>query len=199
MKIKLTFFILILINSIVFGQTEIDKRKYLQTDLKGKILIPEGKEIPEEGIHIHIFGENKDFFTDQEGNYVFEDLRKSVLYKIRVLIYGYKSKEIAVVTSSKSLTEFNIRYEMECEFDSARALSDWKSGNAKLFRASGIASYVNPSDKPFEEKYGIEYYDFGCNAPNDICISDYNAKIFELMDLKYGNNWREEVREDIEH
>ena len=199
MKLILTLSILFAISFYASGQSKMNRSNYLKGKLAGKISLPEGTEIPEEGIYVYLLDEDKGVFTDQKGYYQFQDLRKKTLYHIRVMIFGYKSQEFAVVTSKNPTTTFNINYQMKCEFDTERAILDWNSGNAKFFMASGIVSYVNQSDEPFEEKYGIEYYDFGCVAPVDNCIIEYNSKIFELMDLKFGIHWRKEVRKDIEH
>jgi len=100
MKLILTLSILFAISFYASGQSKMNRSNYLKGKLAGKISLPEGTEIPEEGIYVYLLNEDKGVFTDQKGYYQFQDLRKKTLYHIRVMIFGYKSQEFAVVTSN---------------------------------------------------------------------------------------------------
>ena len=192
---KYLFLVLMLSSFFSYSQIKVEKQKSNTTVLKGKVSVPKGKSIPEEGVHITILFEDKHYFSNQEGNYEFKGLKKNSRYVVRVLAYGFKPSEFEIITSSNTSTIINIDYEMNCEFTSKRALKDWKEGNAKLLLSSGLVSYVDPKrDSIFKSKYNVEYFDFGCNGPNGRCLDDYNSKIFKLLDKKYGKKWRKDIR-----
>ena len=74
-------------------------------------------------------------------------------------------------------------------------------GKGKLTRKSEkmIIKIGEEMIRKFERKYKIDYFDFGCTpAPSD-CIKEYNEKVFELLDKKYGKEWRKNVRKDVEY
>ncbi|WP_343524922.1 hypothetical protein [Pedobacter sp.] len=79
-----------------------------------------------------------------------------------------------------------------------QANADIRKGQLKFLIHGGIASIHVKGQEIFERKYGLEYYDFGCIAPSDINIADYNKVIAAFMDRKYGKGWRKEVRKDIQ-
>ncbi|AZQ44191.1 FEKKY domain-containing protein [Nonlabens ponticola] len=88
----------------------------------------------------------------------------------------------------------------DCEYNAERAESDWKNGTANLLLVGSIAPIANsPSGNRFEKRFKVKYFDFGCEPPISECIEQYNERIFELMDEKYGNKWREKVRSDVEY
>lgn len=77
------------------------------------------------------------------------------------------------------------------------AQADIKKGNVKFLIMGGFASKHYEGDKPFEKKYKIKYYQFGCVLPSNISIADYNKVVADYMDGKYGKAWRNEVRKDV--
>ncbi|MCX2575369.1 FEKKY domain-containing protein [Pedobacter sandarakinus] len=66
-----------------------------------------------------------------------------------------------------------------------------------LLLQSGISPVVITTDKNFENKYQVYYYDFGCNAPNTECVKTYNELVFRHLTRMYGNKWKKEVRNDV--
>lgn len=183
MKIKLLFFYILLLFGSFSGLS--------QTELTGVITIINGKEVPKEGIHVHIIGENRDYFTSQDGKYHFKNLEENCYYRIRVLIYGFQAEEFSVITSTKPITRYSVEYQMSCEFDAKRALGDWQDGNAKLFSAPHL---YPTTDSIFQAKYNVEYFSTYPLNLDANCTEEYNSKIFELLDLKFGEEWRKEIR-----
>jgi len=138
--------------------------------------------------------------TDSLGVYQFKDLVPNKDYKIKIRIMGYDEQEFQVKTND-SVAKFDILLKGICGFVSLEtAEKDWKKKKAKLYLVGGIAPIGNrKADSRFEKKYKIRYYDFGDTAPNMECIQVYNERIFELMDKKYGTEWRKKVRSDVEY
>ncbi|KQM72498.1 hypothetical protein ASE74_23125 [Pedobacter sp. Leaf216] len=78
------------------------------------------------------------------------------------------------------------------------AHADLKNGCVKFLIRGGIISSYTKGQEVFEKKYGIAYYSYGCVMPVNISINDYNKVVASFMDLKYGTDWRKEVRSDIQ-
>ncbi|RZK01600.1 MAG: hypothetical protein EOO43_24240, partial [Flavobacterium sp.] len=81
-------------------------------------------------------------------------------------------------------------------FSIEMAQKDIIKGNVKFLIWSGIASRHYDGDKPFEKKYNIKYFQFGCVLPPNISIADYNKVVANYLDDKYGTAWRKEVRKE---
>ena len=76
---------------------------------------------------------------------------------------------------------------------------DRESNNITLYILGGIAAKANTvSDKVFQKKYGVTYYDFGCLAPVNISFyEDYNLLVLKHLAEKMDNEWKKEIRKDI--
>src|SRR5437588_12157847 len=59
--------------------------------------------------------------------------------------------------------------------------SDIKNKTFFLFLAGGIAPVVYATDKEFENKYKVYFYDFGDTPPDDKCLIKYNNMIFDYL------------------
>ncbi len=137
--------------------------------------------------------------ADNTGFFRIENLEPNKLYKIKLSAFGYKDQVFEIKTND-GITKTTLTLDASCEYSNEQAKKDWNNGKAKLLLAGSIAPIANsPSDKRFEKKYEIEYLDFGCTPPIDECIKIYNEQIFELMDEKYGMEWRKKVRSDVEY
>jgi hypothetical protein len=91
----------------------------------------------------------------------------------------------------------SIYTEKFCEcVSTVTANEDIKNGKPKLFLSGGIAPILVHNQKKQEDKYGFEYYEFGCNMISEDCIRKYSKVIFEYFDKKYGLVWRLKVRKD---
>jgi hypothetical protein len=83
-------------------------------------------------------------------------------------------------------------------FSKQKALTDIKSGKARLLVQGGIATVYYPTDKSFRETYKIGYELFGCVAPATInCLEEYNQVVFEYLQSTYGDKWKNDVRKDV--
>jgi len=196
MKLKKVLFklTLILVCGISYSQVEINGYvKSSITDLR-----------PISDIYIEQLGIEKPFLerttmADSTGFFQIENLESNRLYKIKLSAFGYKDQVFDVKTNN-GITKTTLTIEAGCEYSKEQAAKDWKNGNPKLLLVGSIAPIANSSsDKRFEKKYGIEYFDFGCSPPIEECVKIYNEQVFELMDEKYGMEWRKKVRSDVEY
>ena len=76
---------------------------------------------------------------------------------------------------------------------------DLDSKHLTLYILGGIASKANSvSDKVFQKKYNITYYDFGCLATINIKFyEDYNLLVLLYLTEKVDYEWKKEIRKDI--
>ena len=76
--------------------------------------------------------------------------------------------------------------------------SDISKKTIFLFLQGGIAPIVYSSDKKFENKYGIYFYDFGCiGMPDYKCVIKYDNMVFDYLTSIYGKKWQKEIRKDV--
>ncbi|MDR6238788.1 carboxypeptidase-like regulatory domain-containing protein [Aureibacter tunicatorum] len=137
--------------------------------------------------------------ADSLGHFYFENLELNKTYKLKISAFGYASQTFEVRTN-KIINDTVLVIEAECDYNEEQAEKDWKNGTAKLLIIGSIVPIANTrQDNLFEKKYNVEYYDFGCSPPIYECIKLYNERIFKLMDAKYGQNWRNKVRTDVEY
>jgi hypothetical protein len=169
--------ILILVCGISYGQTEII----------GKVISGISGEKPISDIYVQELVTKQPLtIADSLGNFRIEYLEPNKKYVIEISAFGYGKQKFDFQTISGIN---NVTFE-----------SDWKKGIANLLLVGSIAPIGNSSsDNRFEKKFRIKYFDFGCEPPIDECIKQYNQRIFELMDKKYGMKWRKKVRSDVEH
>ena len=73
-----------------------------------------------------------------------------------------------------------------------RANYDIQSKQIKILEGGflRLKDYTD-SEKAFQNKYGIEFFNGGCD-PTDLWL--YNNKIFNYLDSLYGNGWREDYK-----
>ncbi len=75
--------------------------------------------------------------------------------------------------------------------------ADFKNNTIFLFLQGGIVPVEYMTDKDFENKYGIYFFDFGCEAPAQKCIIEYNNLVFDYLKKEFGEKWKREIREDV--
>lgn len=189
-QINIIKLILILVCGITYGQTEI----------VGTVISGVSGAKPISDIYVQeLISKQPLILADSLGHFQIEYLEPHKKYIIEISAFGYGKQKFDVETkrgTNKVIFELNA----DCEYNAQRAESDWKSGIANLLLVGSIAPIANsPSDKRFEKKFGIKYFDFGCEPPIDECLKEYNKRIFELMDEKFGMKWRKEVRSDVEY
>lgn len=173
---------------------------YAQTEIIGKVISGISGEVPISEIYVkELITKQPLTMTDSLGNFRIEYLEPNKSYVIEISAFGYGNQKFDVKTKS-GINNVIFELKAECGYSAERAESDWKNGKASLLLIGSIAPIANsPADKRFEKKYGIRYYDFGCTPPISECIKEYNERIFELMDKKYGMEWRKKVRSDVEY
>ena len=182
--------ILILVCGFTYGQTEIN----------GKVISGITGEKPITEIYVQELVTKQPLtFADSLGNFRIEFLEPNKKYIIEITAFGYGKQKFDVETKN-GINKLTFELKADCEYNAEQAESDWKIGKPKLLLFGSIAPIGNSSsDNRFEKKFGIKYYDFGCEPPIDECIKIYNQKMFELMDEKYGKVWRKKVRTDVEY
>ena len=185
--LKLT---LILVCGITYGQTEI----------VGKVISGISGEKPISEIYVQeLITKQPLTIADNLGNFRIEYLEPNKKYVIEISAFGYGKQKFNVETKS-GINNLTFELKADCEYNAEQAESDWKIGIPKLLLFGSIAPIGNTSsDNRFEKKFGIKYFDFGCEPPIEECIKIYNQRIFELMDKKYGKVWRKKVRTDVEY
>jgi hypothetical protein len=75
--------------------------------------------------------------------------------------------------------------------------ADFENNNVYLFLQGGIAPVEYTTDKNFENKYGVYFFDFGCVPPSEECVIEYNSQVFDYLTKKYGKKWKREIRDDV--
>ncbi|MBU6120840.1 FEKKY domain-containing protein [Hymenobacter siberiensis] len=85
----------------------------------------------------------------------------------------------------------------DCEKEGIRlAENDMAKGAYFLLLQSGLGPVVYASDKIFEQKFGVQYFEEGCSAPSKECMMAYNARIFRYLQRNYAKTWWESIRKD---
>ncbi|MCC6724990.1 MAG: hypothetical protein IT258_10805 [Saprospiraceae bacterium] len=77
------------------------------------------------------------------------------------------------------------------------AKQDIQKGNANLYIIGGVAPIIYENQNEFEKRFGIRYFDSGCDSTFEECMMQYNLTIFAELDRKFGKSWRKEVRKDV--
>ncbi|TPV31171.1 carboxypeptidase-like regulatory domain-containing protein [Paucihalobacter ruber] len=185
--LKLT---LILVCGISYGQTQIT----------GKVISGISGETPISDIYVQeLITKQPLIMADSLGNFRIEYLEPNKKYIVEISVFGYGKQKFDVQTK-REINNVTFELKADCEYNVERAEAEWKNGKANLLLVGSIAPIANTSyDNRFEKKFGIKYFDFGCEPPIEECLKEYNERIFELMDKKYGMKWREKVRSDVEY
>lgn len=193
MKQILLIFIWTIFSTSIFCQ--IDSSKLW---IKGNIKVEIGNEIitPIEAT-IEIRQIKQIIISDSLGDFRFDGL-KSGKYNLRVLEYGFNTFDTLVVLDKSPINDLKLVVKSDCIVNGLIAEKDIKKGKIKLLLVGSIAPIANSKyDLVFQDKYKVFYYDFGCNAPAQECIIQYNEKIFEYLDSRFGKQWRNEIRKDV--
>ncbi|MFD0991029.1 hypothetical protein ACFQ1R_13050 [Mariniflexile jejuense] len=188
---KLTI-ILVLTFASVFGQ-----KAKSDFEISGQVKVYFGQEllIPKDAtVELRPSFDIK--VVDSLGFYKFSGL-KSGSYELRVLDFNFEPEFFHIEIVNQSAQNFDLYVTADCEINKQIAESDLKNENPKLILIGGIAPIVDFEDGKFANKYGIQFYDYGCTPPPLECVYQYNNVIFEYLDNKFGKKWREEVRQDV--
>ena len=134
--------------------------------------------------------------TDNFGNYRFENLKKGA-YKIMVIDYNSEPKKFDLEIISEDIRNFDLVIDAKCKVSAKIAELDIENNKPRLLVFGGIAPYTTHEDGKFGNKYGIMFQVFGDTAPPMDCLEQYNNRIFQYLDKKFGGEWRKEVRKDV--
>ena len=188
-KLRIIFF---LICASFYGQD--NKATF---EISGNLKLLFGKELvsPNDAT-IELLPKHRISIVDSSGNFKFTKL-KSGSYELRVLDYHFEPELFRIDIKNKSIRNVDLIVDANCEINKQVAETDLKNGRPKLILIGGIAPVIDFGDDKFANKYGISFYDYGCTPPPIECVYQYNNVIFEYLDNKFGENWREEVREDV--
>jgi hypothetical protein len=81
-------------------------------------------------------------------------------------------------------------------FGAERAKYDINRNYIRILLTSGLILHRLPSDKEFEEKYKVTFYN-QCLHVDKKSMTKYNLVVFKHLDKTFGKQWRKEVRQDI--
>ena len=64
-----------------------------------------------------------------------------------------------------------------------------------IYLLGGFASTINETDLIFAKQFNITYYEFGCVVPPNIKkYEELNWKVFDALNVNFGNNWQSEMK-----
>jgi hypothetical protein len=116
---------------------------------------------------------------------------------VRIIGNDFKTIDTLITIFNKSIESLDILVISNCEINGQIAEIDIKKHKPRLLIFGGISPVIYKGQEKFERKYHVKYYDYGDVIPDTDCAIDYNSRIFNYLDNKYGKAWRKEVRKDI--
>ena len=134
--------------------------------------------------------------TDSLVNFKLENPKRGK-HQLQVLGAIFPAIDTSVTITEVSISGLPLLAIADCSINEDMAQRDIKKKKPRLLIVGGIAPVVYVHQEKFEKKYDVKYHDFGCVAPNEICIEQYNQVVFKYLDSKYGEKWRKEVRKDV--
>ncbi|MBN2637571.1 MAG: carboxypeptidase regulatory-like domain-containing protein, partial [Bacteroidales bacterium] len=134
--------------------------------------------------------------SDSLGNFHFNNLKPGI-YNLKVIGFGYQPLDTIIKLENKSIDNLKLLIISDCGINKEIAERDIREHRPRLLLVGGIAPVIYRDENKFEKEYKVKYYDFGCNAPANECIIQYNEQIFKYLDKKYGKSWRKKVRQDV--
>lgn len=125
--------------------------------------------------------------------------------KTSILIIGLVTSSLLTFGQTGQLTDEQINKSGAIQLvfvdslEQARKLANQQiaSGTPFLLIQSGISPIVYTTDKKFEDKYKVFYYESGCAGPTEKFAVEYNETIFKHLTDKYGKKWKREIRKDV--
>ena len=117
--------------------------------------------------------------------------------KYLYILFIYNLSFCQTKSYSEAYNESNIyrvTLELDCENINALVETDISNKCIFLFLQGGIAPVRYNTDKQFEKKYNLHYYEQGCIGNK--CSENYNYIIFDYLLKTYGKKWMKEIRKD---
>ncbi|PVY36083.1 FEKKY domain-containing protein [Pontibacter virosus] len=190
-KLKLLLLI-VLTPLIAFAQGQTDSYS-----ISGKINLLIGLEmVPVQEALVTVKNTGQVATTDSLGNFKLENLKLGK-HQLQVLGASFSAIDTSVTITEVSITGLSLVAIADCSINEDIAQRDIKKNKPRLLIVGGIAPVVYVHQEKFEKKYDVKYHDFGCVAPNEKCIEQYNQVVFKFLDSRYGKKWRKEVRKDV--
>lgn len=62
---------------------------------------------------------------------------------------------------------------------------------------SGEGPITYPADRPFEKRYQVKFFEFGCIGPLEEVMVAYSEVVFEYLNRQYGPEWQDQIRDDV--
>ena len=194
MKQSLVFLVLFFLIIRLIAQDSVKANYQINGNVK-KIL--ELVAFPSSETVIRINNSNKITETDSLGYFHFDNLSKGH-YLIQIIGNGFQPKDTMINIIDKSINNLELVIVLNCKISRQVADLDIKKGKPKLLFFGGLAPVAYYGQSKFEKKYNVEYSCYGgCMPPPKECAIEYNKRIFEYLDEKFGSSWRNEVRKDI--
>jgi hypothetical protein len=139
----------------------------------------------------------KGYKCDSLGRFTLYNLT-SGQHKISFSALGYPSKDTIISITSSDIDHIRWNINTDCwQYSREKASKDIQANKPSVLLQGGIAPIVYTTDKVFERKYNVVFYDFGCvAADSQECLLAYNKTIFEYLDRTFGKKWRKEIRKD---
>jgi hypothetical protein len=187
-------FKLLLIFTILFSEVALSQ---IQDTIRGRVISSVTKYPPNGLVYVMEKGTTNGTIADSLG--IFELIPKmdKKEYVLEISVGNYEKLEYAYKSEwTKKSNPKSIVVSATCNINSVS--KDYKEDGFKLYIIGGIAPIANSKfDNRFEKRYGLKYYDFGCEPEVYECAEKYNRFVFKLLDLKYGGKWRKKVRNDV--
>ncbi len=122
---------------------------------------------------------------------------KNILIAILVCICYHSNAQHDALESNRTCS----KGEQIAKFIDAKSKqmfeNDVEKKSIKLYLLGGLVSVLRENDKPFQEKYKINYHDFGCVVPAnlDLYIA-YNQLVFAHLERDFKDDWKAEVNKN---
>lgn len=75
--------------------------------------------------------------------------------------------------------------------------NDLKDNNIKIYVMGGIAAVITLEDRDIAKKYGFDFHDFGCLAPDLNYYKAYNKCVVSYLNKKHGKGWQKDIRKNL--
>jgi len=166
--------------------------------IHGRIISSITKKVPHGEIYILEKGTSNETIADSTGVFKLVPIKNKDEYLLNISVGAYETLTYNYNSEwTKRSKPKSIVVSADCSiFESL--IGSGENRGLKLYIIGGIAPIANTkSDKRFEKKYKVKYYDFGCEPQVYECIKKYNERVFEVLNRLHGGDWRKKVRRDV--
>ncbi len=143
-----------------------------------------------------IMNDSVETTSDIDGKFRFDNLPPGN-YQIQVSAYGCYKEKYDVTIKTASITDFECYLISPDQVNKYLAEIDIREGHPRLMIPGGISPIMFYGQEKWEHKYGVEYENYGCTAPPEKQMAEYNRVIFDYLDNKFGVAWRKDIRKDV--